>query len=162
MAELTVPFRVSKIGEQPKPYIHIELTCPNSGKSVKAAAIVDTGADECAFPTGFAQILEIDLDNAELNSTATAGGPTNSFVSRVKIQAFADNHQIDFPEDKVYFMENLQIPILGVRTFLQFFKFTIDYPNKCFLMSLSENESKVLIKEVDQIPYDVDHGTWGN
>jgi hypothetical protein len=120
LAKLTVPFRSSKIGDSLRPYIHVSIACPKTGNALKAVAIVDTGADECAFPIGFSEILGFDLNDCEVVSTATAAGPANTYPVDVNMKAFADGHEIIFPTDHVKFISGLHVPILGVRTFCDF------------------------------------------
>jgi predicted aspartyl protease len=91
-------------------------------------ALIDTGADECAFPASFALPLGHNLQAGPQKRISTGNGITMAYghTIRMKILEFStENVLIDF-------MPNLHIPLLGVKSFLNNFTLKIDYPHKVF------------------------------
>ena len=46
----------------------------DTNKGIKVYALIDTGADECAFPASFAPILGHNLKNGQLKRVSTGKG----------------------------------------------------------------------------------------
>jgi predicted aspartyl protease len=99
---------------------------------IKVYALVDTGADECAFPASFASLLGHNLQAGQMKRVHTDNGITIAYshTSRIIIVGFSTQDVL------VDFMPNLNIPLLGVKSFLGNFILTIDYPNKRFSLTL--------------------------
>jgi predicted aspartyl protease len=95
-------------------------------------ALIDTGADECAFPASFAPILGHNLQNGQLKRVSTGNGITTAYshTTRIVVEDFSTQDVL------VDFMPNLSIPLLGVKSFLSNFILTLDYPNKVFSLLL--------------------------
>ncbi len=51
------PFSATRPGDAARPYLPITILNPATKKRIKVFALVDTGADECAFPAAFAPLL---------------------------------------------------------------------------------------------------------
>lgn len=95
---------------------------------VNVFALIDTGADECAFPATFAEPLGHNLQAGFQKNVITGNGITSAYGHTVNIKAYdflAENVVIDF-------MPNLFVPLLGVKSFLSSFELNIDYPGKKF------------------------------
>jgi len=95
-------------------------------------ALIDTGADECAFPASFASLLGHNLQTGQQRKISTGNGITIAYshTTRIEIEGFATQEAL------IDFMPNLNIPLLGVRSFLSNFILTVDYPNKTFSLNL--------------------------
>lgn len=128
---------------------------------MKAAAILDTGADETTFPTRFATILGFDLTTKKKFSARTAGGDSISIEHDVVLTAFADGLEIQFPNDQVRFMDGLHIPILGVRTFLRYFKVTFDYYEGEFILEANEHAKALKFLNLSSPDIHVDEISYG-
>jgi len=59
------PFSVTKPGDVPRPYLPITIINPTTNKHLKVFALIDTGADECAFPASFAPLLGHSLQTGQ-------------------------------------------------------------------------------------------------
>lgn len=122
------PFITIRSGDKPRPYLPITIVNPESNKEMNVYALIDTGADECAFPASFAPPLGHNLQAGSQKKINTGNGITIAFSHAICIKAFnfsTENVSIDF-------MPNLHIPLLGVKSFLNNFTLKIDYPNKIF------------------------------
>lgn len=122
------PFYVVRPGDIARPYLPVTIINPDTGKQLKVYALVDTGADECAFPASFAPVLGHNLQAGKLNRISTGNGITVAYrhTTRIAIKDFSTQDVL------VDFMPNLNTPLLGVRSFLNNFILTVDYPNKTF------------------------------
>ena len=87
MAKYTYPF-VSFADEfgttvrPPSAYLPVRIANPHSKKSVIVYALIDTGADQCAFPESLAIELGHDFQGDGVLSESTMGvsGATNVFL----------------------------------------------------------------------------------
>ena len=128
------PFTITRPGDVARPYLPVTIATPGAGKTIKVLALIDTGADECAFPASFAPFLGHDLQAGRPKKIGTGNGITTAYghTSRLEIAGFATQEVL------IDFMPNLLTPLLGVRSFLSNFVLTVDYPNKTFSLKLSE------------------------
>jgi hypothetical protein len=126
------PFSATKPGGIQRPYLPVTIINPGNNRRVKVVGIIDTGADECAFPASFAPILGHNLQAAQQKMVGTGNGVTMAYghTTRIEIDGFATKDVL------IDFMPNLFVPLLGVRSFLSNFLLTIDYPNKTFSLRL--------------------------
>lgn len=112
-------------------WLPVIIKNPHSGKLVKVYGLVDTGADECAFPAGFANKLGHKLNAVKPRKINTGNGSTNAYPHTMCIK-FNDFEVNDVLID---FMPNLSVPLLGIKSFLSNFIITINYPKSIFLLS---------------------------
>jgi len=126
------PFSVIRPGDLARPYLPVTVINPDTQKQVKVYALIDTGADECAFPASFAPLLWHNLQAGHLKRISTGNGITTAYshTTRIIIEGFSTQDVL------VDFMPNLNIPLLGVKSFLRNFILTVDYPNKQFSLTL--------------------------
>ena len=120
------PFITTRPGDIARPYIPITIFNPANRKEISVFALLDTGADECALPATFAPVLGHNLQAGFQKRISTGNGITIAYDHTVCIRAFGyttENVVIDF-------MPNLNIPLLGVKSFLTKYILKIDYPNK--------------------------------
>ncbi|MFH1245679.1 MAG: retroviral-like aspartic protease family protein [Candidatus Omnitrophota bacterium] len=122
------PFTITRPGDIARPYIPITIINPENKKELNVFALIDTGADECALPASFAPPLGHNLQSGYQKKISTGNGITAAYSHTVCVKAF------DFLTENVLidFMPNLQIPLLGVKSFLGNFTLKIDYPGKIF------------------------------
>ena len=99
---------------------------------MRVYALVDTGADECAFPASFAPVLGHNLQAGQSKRISTGNGITVAYshTTRIAIDGFSTQDVL------VDFMPNLSTPLLGVKSFLGNFILTVDYPNTTFSLLL--------------------------
>ena len=122
------PFTIIRPDDIARPYLPISIINPDNLKNINVYALIDTGADECAIPASFASILGHTLQSGYLKKICTGNGITDAYSHTVYIKVFdyqTENILIDF-------MPNLNIPLLGVKSFLNNYILHIDYPNKNF------------------------------
>lgn len=132
MPILKYPFLIVRPGDIARPYLPVTIVNPKSSKQIKTLALIDTGADECAFPASFASVLGHDLTAGQIKKISTGNGITISYshINRILIEGFSTQDVL------VDFMPNLNIPLLGVKSFLSSFILMVDYPNKMFSLEL--------------------------
>ncbi|MEA3417254.1 MAG: retropepsin-like aspartic protease [Thermodesulfobacteriota bacterium] len=126
------PFSIIRPGDMARPYLPLTILNPDTDKQMKVYALIDTGADECAFPASFAPLLGHNLQAGQSKKIRTGNGITMAYghIARIEIGGFSTQDVL------VDFMPNLNIPLLGVKSFLGNFILTVDYPNKIFSLSL--------------------------
>ena len=111
-----------------RPYLPVTYENPNTRQVVRVLALVDTGADECALPSGFASVMGYELLKGESRSIMTGNGITTAYRHTLVLRIY-DLHLEDVSVD---FLSGLTTPLLGVRSFLYKFTLKIDYPNREF------------------------------
>lgn len=110
---------------QPKrPWLLVNFINPHTNNSQWTWALVDTGADDCALPASFAPLLGHNLQAGVTSQSGTGNGITTVYnhTTRIEIPGFSTKDTL------IAFMPNLQVPLLGVKSFLSHFKLTVDYP----------------------------------
>lgn len=131
---LNHPFKKISPGDIPRAALPLIVINPYVNKRIKTYGIIDTGADECAFPAQYAPLLGHNLQKGYPKSVNTGNGETIAYSHTVSIQIY------DFVIKNVLvdFLPNLNIPLLGVKSFLSNFVLTVDYPN--FTFSFKQNK----------------------
>jgi predicted aspartyl protease len=126
------PFSIIRPGDLARPYLPITIINPGTEIQIKVYALVDTGADECAFPASFAPLLGHNLQAGQLKRISTGNGITIAYshTNRIVIEGFSTQDVL------IDFMPNLYIPLLGVKSFLSNFVLAVDYPKKVFSLLL--------------------------
>jgi hypothetical protein len=113
----------------------IKIINPETGHVYSTKGIIDTGADECAVPAEFAEMLGHNLKAGFPKIINTASGPTTAFkhLSRIRIYHPADSQLLyETDNTSVDFMPELHVVLLGVNNFLSKFILEINYPRKVF------------------------------
>lgn len=125
-------FSVIRPGDLARPYLPVTIINPDTQKKVKVYALIDTGADECALPASFAPLLGHNLQAGHLKKISTGNGITTAYshTTRILIEEFSTQDVL------VDFMPKLNIPLLGVKSFLGNFILAVDYPQKVFSLNL--------------------------
>lgn len=123
-----IPFKRIFPHDIPRACLPLTIANPTNNKSYNTYGIIDTGADECAFPAYIAEMIGINLTKGRSKVIATGNGHTTAYSHKVTldIQGFhVSNVLIDF-------LPNLHILLLGVKSFLNKSVLTIDYPRQKF------------------------------
>ena len=100
------PFSVLRPGDIPQPYLPVTVLNPDTDKQINLYALIDTGADECAFPASFAPLLGHNLQAGHLKKISTGNGITIAYghTARIVIEGFSTQDVL------VDFMPNLHVP----------------------------------------------------
>ncbi|MDD4910299.1 MAG: hypothetical protein PHR44_06480 [Candidatus Omnitrophica bacterium] len=119
-----------KIGHNDIPRVALPVTIinPHTNKRLRTYGIIDTGADECAFPADFAAIVGHNLQKGHPKKVKTGNGETIAYAHTVCLQVY----DFTIKDVLIDFLPNLSISLLGVKSFLSKFLLTIDYPKFTF------------------------------
>lgn len=130
------PFR--KLGplDIARPWLPVTVINPHTNKKLLVLGLIDTGADECAFPAQLAVILGHDLQSGCMREIGTGNGKTVAYSHTIRL----DVNGFSFPEILIDFLPNLHVPLLGVRSFLSNFVLTIDYPREIFSLVIHASQ----------------------
>lgn len=96
---------------------------PHANKKIRVYGLIDTGADECALPAQYAVLLGHNLQSGYPKEINTGNGKTLAYSHTVRIEIPNFNIQ----DTLIDFMPNLNVPLLGVKSFFSNFILTIDY-----------------------------------
>lgn len=132
--------RISVKGPNARPRLWIRIINPDKNLAFEALAIVDTGADACAFPAQIAVQLGHNLESVKPKIVNTAKGPTEAYphTSRVQILEVQSNGLpgprvlYTIPDTKIDYTKGLPEFLLGRQQFLSRFVLKIDYPRQVF------------------------------
>ena len=124
----------------PRPMLWVRLGNPDTNLAIIALAIVDTGADDCAFPADVATKLGHKLDSVAAKKTNTAGGQAKVYAhaSRVDILQTLPNGMFGkkvlhtIPDAPIDFVKGCDAFLLGREKFLSKFVLTVDGPRQRF------------------------------
>jgi len=106
----------------------VVLKDPATNQEMRTFGIIDTGADDCAFPASFALITGHNLGAGIVKEVNTGNGITIAYSHTISLEV--DGYKIE--NILIDFMPNLFIPLLGVQNFLKNFVLTVDYPKQTF------------------------------
>ena len=134
MQLLNIPFTKLSPNDIPRPWLPITIVNPHLNKRVKVLGLIDTGVDECALPARYASILGHNLDAGFEKEINTGNGKTIAYAHTIGIEV--DDFVIQ--EALIDFMPNLNVPLLGVKTFLNNFILTVDYLGKTFSLKIKK------------------------
>lgn len=123
-----------------RPMLHVRIGNPLPQLHLDTVGLIDTGADECALPARFAELLGYDLHAGKEKHIATGNGVTTAYSHVCRLEVFgtlAFGHALENPvyvieDTPVNFMLNVNTVLLGVGNFLSRFVLTLDYPNHVF------------------------------
>ena len=122
------PFIKLTPSDTPRPWLPITLKNPHTNQSVSVYGLIDTGADECAIPAHYASLIGHNLQAGSQKSINTGNGITTAYTHTLCIETSSikiENVLIDF-------MPNLNVILLGVKSFLSKFVVIIDYKKSVF------------------------------
>ncbi len=131
-----------------RPMLWIRVTNPQEERSIIGLAMIDTGADKCAFPAKVGKNLKYKPENAvKMNTMITASGQTvaHSHISTIEVlkpdaKGRATDRVVCVVKDvTVEYAEGLCAYLLGDEGFLCNFVLEVDYPNKKFSLREPKN-----------------------
>ena len=128
MKIIDIPFTQLSSGDIPRPWLSVTIINPHSGRHINVLGLIDTGADECALPASYANILGHNLQAGKPKEVNTGNGITMAYShsSQIKVADFITEQTL------IDFMPNLSVPLLGMKNFLSHFVLTVDYPKLRF------------------------------
>jgi hypothetical protein len=123
-----------------RPMLFIKITNPHTGQKIDTAGIIDTGADACAVPAVYADMLGYSVKDGIPKPVGTGGGLTTAYTHTCRIDIYntialqKGNTEAIYTtsEAQIDFMEQLPVVLLGVSDFLGQFFLGIDYPSQLF------------------------------
>lgn len=125
---INIPFLKFSPDDLPRPWLPLTILNPHTNLSINVYGLIDTGADECAIPAHYAPMIGHNLQAGIQKSINTGNGITTAYAhtlcfetSGVKIE----NVMIDF-------MPNLNVVLLGAKSFLINFVVIVDYKRSVF------------------------------
>jgi|SRR3989338_7718101 len=130
MALVKIPLYRANPTDIARPWLGVIITNPHTGKKIKVWGIIDTGADECALPAIYADLLGHSLQAGLTKEINTGNGVTIAYSHTIRIETA----EFSIKETLIDFMPNLHVPLLGVRSFLSNFILTINYPEGFFTL----------------------------
>ena len=71
------PFSIIRPGDLARPYLPVTIVNPLTNMKLKVYALIDTGADECAFPASFAPVIGYNLQAGKIKKISTGNGIWN-------------------------------------------------------------------------------------
>lgn len=122
------PFQKLNPDDIPRPWLPIIIKNPHTGKEQPVYGLIDTGADECAVPAGYAPLLGHDLLKGNQKTINTGNGETIAYAHTLCFKF--DN--VEISDVLIDFLPNLKVVLLGARSFLSNFILTVDYGNSTF------------------------------
>ncbi|MFH1173059.1 MAG: retropepsin-like aspartic protease [bacterium] len=132
---LNIPF--SKLGPDDifRPWLPATVINPHTNKKIKVYGLIDTGADECALPAPYAVLLGHNLQSGYPKEINTGNGKTLAYSHTVRIEI----PDFTVQDTLIDFMPNLNVPLLGVKSFLSNFILAIDYPGLNFSLRIKNS-----------------------
>lgn len=125
---IDAPFLKFSPDDLPRPWLPVTIINPHTGQTINVYGLIDTGADECAIPAHYAPMIGHDLQAGIQKSINTGNGVTAAYSHTLSFETNGikvDNVLIDF-------MPNLNVVLLGVKSFLGNFILTVDYKKSTF------------------------------
>lgn len=113
------------------PKVGIEVAGAN-GALVREAALIDTGADESAFPSGFMATFGIEASQCREEEFDTAGGSAKQYRHDEHLNVIILGHHFELP---AVFCD-VPACVLGRDDFLSKVHFRLDQPNHRFALKL--------------------------
>jgi len=123
-----------------RPILYIRVTNPHTSLYIDIPGLIDTGADHCALPAGFADLLGHNLQSGQSREISTANGVTLAYAHTCRMEIFDTISLLNGKQKFIYtldhtpidFMPNLHCALLGVSNFLNRFTLSLDYPKQVF------------------------------
>ena len=133
MEIINAPFLKFSPDDMPRPWLPLAIRNPHTNQMINVYGLIDTGADECAISAYYAPMIGHDLQAGTRKSLNTGNGVTVAYAHTLCLET----HGIKVDNVLIDFMPNLNVVLLGVKSFLSNFVLNIDYSKSVF--SLSQN-----------------------
>ena len=128
MSLISIPFTKLGPDDIPRPWLPVTIINPHANRKIKIYGLVDTGADECALPAQYSVLLGHNLQQGYPKEINTGNGKTLAYSHTIRIEI----SDFTMQDTLIDFMPNLNVPLLGVRSFLSNFILTVNYPKLTF------------------------------
>ncbi len=125
---IDVPFLKLSPDDLPRPWLPLTIRNPHTGQAINVYGLIDTGADECAIPVYYAPLIGHNLQAGVQKSISTGNGITTAYAHTLCLET----HGIKIENVLIDFMPNLNVVLLGVKSFLSNFILTVDYKKSAF------------------------------
>ena len=125
---IDAPFLKFSPDDIPRPWLPLSIKNPHTNQIINVYGLIDTGADECAVPAHYATIIGHNLQAGTQKSINTGNGVTIAYAHTLSFET----HGIKIENVLIDFMPNLNVVLLGVKSFLSNFILTIDYKKSVF------------------------------
>ena len=111
MLRKNFPFKQISPLDMPRPMLPIVIKNRNTGDSIFAWGLIDTGADSCAIPAKYADILGHRLKAGDKINIGTGNGSTCAYAHTTEIDILSvDNHgYVDVNPDKLFSIPETKI-----------------------------------------------------
>lgn len=134
------PFLKTSPNSIKRPMLIIRISNPANGLSLDTLGIIDTGADACAIPATYAEILGYRVENGTPKPVGTGNGLATAYTHTCKIDVYHTEHLKQGNSEVIYttseieidFMPELPMVLLGVDNFLTQFFLGVDYRSGLF------------------------------
>ena len=125
---IDAPFLKFSPDDIPRPWLPLTIKNPHTDQIINVYGLIDTGADECAVPAHYAPLIGHNLQAGAQKSINTGNGVTIAYAHTLSFET----HGIKIENVLIDFMPNLNVVLLGVKSFLSNFVLTIDYKKSVF------------------------------
>jgi len=140
MPIIDFPFLKASPNSIRRPMLFIKITNPSTGYTLDTVGIIDTGADACAVPAAFGDMLGYMVQDGVPKPVGTGNGLTTAYSHTCRLDIYHTASLLNGNAEVIYttsevqidFMENLHIVLLGVNDFLGQFFLGVDYPAQLF------------------------------
>ena len=79
MKIINIPFTKLSPGDIARPWLSVTIINPYLGRRINVLGLIDTGADECALPAAYANILGHNLQAGKPKEINTGNGITLAY-----------------------------------------------------------------------------------
>jgi len=128
MELINAPFLKFSPDDLPRPWLPLTIKNPHTDQAINVYGLIDTGADECAIPAHYAPMIGHDLQAGTQKSINTGNGITTAYAHTLCFET----QGIKIENALIDFMPNLNVALLGVKSFLSNFVLTVDYRKSAF------------------------------
>ncbi len=124
-----IPFSTFNVSKRiQKPILTVILINPDTGAKQPCYSLIDTGASECVFPGYMAFLLG---HNLEKGTSVLIDGINSKIQAWMHMTTMVVN-DIKIGTAPVYYVNGLEMGLIGERNFLSKFTLEINYPKKIF------------------------------
>jgi predicted aspartyl protease len=131
---INIPFSKFSPDDTPRPWLPVIIKNPHTQQAISVYGLIDTGADECAIPAQYAPLIGHDLQAGFQKIINTGNGATLAYAHTLSIES----KSIKIENVRIDFMPNLNVVLLGVKSFLSNFILVVDYKASTFSLKSKE------------------------
>ena len=86
MAIIKKPFTIIVAGGVARPILPVVIKNPRTNHEMRTFGLIDTGADECAFPASYASLTGHNLLAGQQREISTGNGKTIAYTHTISIE----------------------------------------------------------------------------